>query len=87
MPGPRHARAAPERGIGSSMASRSDASIVAKEELESLKPGRAVYERRGPSIFFLSNREAALKNVEAEQAADAAAQEAEAREPTRTFER
>ena len=64
---------------------RSDAATVAKEELQSLKAGRAVYEKRS-NLFFLSDREAATATMEGRIAAAREAEEKaekEAREKER----
>ena len=37
---------------------------VAKEELQSLKPGSTVYQRTGPNIFFLSSVREAVGDIE-----------------------
>ena len=52
---------------------------IAQAELESLKPGRKVYERKS-GVFFLSSKEEALKNVEKRR--EAATKKAESDKPT-----
>ena len=57
----------------------SELAVVAAE-LRSLKPGRAVYERRTPGLFFLSSKEEALSNTE-QRLAEAEKKAAAAEQP------